>query len=84
MTQIRTRLFLTIIGMGIYVMLAAVPAQAHHSFGSEYDAKKPVTLRGTVSKVVWTNPHAWIYIDVKKNDGASSSGVSKPPTQTLS
>ena len=69
MIQIRRRLFLTIIGIGLYVMLA-VPTQAHHAFSAEYDAKKPVTLHGTVSKLVWINPHAWIYIDLKKNDGS--------------
>jgi hypothetical protein len=49
--------------------LAAVPASAHHSFAAQYDASKPVTLTGTVTKVEWTNPHARFYIDVKDADG---------------
>src|SRR5271169_298610 len=49
--------------------LLAPAALAHHSFAAEYDAKKPVTLKGTVSKVEWTNPHARFYIDVKDESG---------------
>ena len=44
-------------------------ALAHHSFQAEYDAKKPVNLTGTVTKVEWTNPHARFYIDVKDSSG---------------
>jgi hypothetical protein len=46
-----------------------VPASAHHAFAAEYDAKKHVILKGTVTKMEWINPHAWIHIDVKKPDG---------------
>jgi hypothetical protein len=52
------------------VLLAPAAALAHHSFAAEYDTKKPVTLKGTVSKVEWTNPHARFYIDVKDESGA--------------
>jgi len=51
-------------------LLAPAGALAHHSFAAEYDVKKPVTLKGTVSKVEWTNPHARFYIDVKDDSGA--------------
>ena len=43
--------------------------QAHHAFAAEFDAKQPITLRGTVTRVEWINPHTWIHIDVKNADG---------------
>ena len=46
-------------------IVAAVPSIAHHSFAAEYDASKPVTLTGKVTKVEWQNPHTYFYIDVK-------------------
>ena len=51
-------------------LLAPAAALAHHSFAAEYDTKKPVSLKGTVTKVEWTNPHARFYIDVKNESGA--------------
>ena len=51
------------------VAASAVPVVAHHSFAAEFDATKPVTLRGTVTKMEWVNPHSWIHLDVKGPDG---------------
>lgn len=56
-------------GLAVVLGLAAVPALAHHSFAAEYDAAKPITLTGTVTKVEWMNPHARFYIDVKDDAG---------------
>src|SRR5579872_6849754 len=50
-------------------LLAPAAALAHHSLAAEYDAKQPVTLKGTVTKFEWTNPHARFYIDVKDDSG---------------
>jgi len=62
----------------------AFPVIAHHSFAAEYDADRPVTLTGSVTKMAWINPHSWIYIDVKKPDGSVENwAVEAGPPGTL-
>ncbi len=63
----RTKLAVMIAVAGLFVNVA--PVFAHHAFAAEFDAKRPVKLRGTVSKMEWINPHAWIHVDVKGEDG---------------
>lgn len=68
-TLMRTQLFLIVIAIGLYGLVGAAPATAHHAFAAAFDANKPITVRGTIAKVEWINPHSWIYIDAKTTGG---------------
>jgi uncharacterized protein DUF6152 len=66
----RRTLPITIIGLGLaFGLMAAGHVDAHHAFAAEFDSTKPVKLRGTVTKMEWINPHAWVHLDVKGKDG---------------
>jgi hypothetical protein len=63
--HVRLSIGIAVLGL----LVAAVPAPAHHAFAAEFDTAKPIALRGTVTIMEWVNPHSWIHIDVKGPDG---------------
>jgi len=65
----RTKLATVICLLGLAMGGAATSVSAHHAFAAEFDANKPVSFKGTVTKMEWVNPHTWLHVDVKKTDG---------------
>ena len=66
----KRKLMLTAAGV-VFVLAAASRVTAHHAFSAEFDADRPVKLKGTVVKLEWVNPHAWIHINVPKDGGGT-------------
>src|SRR5580765_6743342 len=84
MKPMNTRNFWMVIIIGTAMISLTPAARAHHSFAAEYDADKPVTLTGSVTKMAWINPHSWIYIDVKRADGTVENwAIEAGPPGTL-
>jgi len=69
MKPIPMRMTLAVVLTAAGLLCSAASASAHHAFAAEFDARKPLSLRGTVAKMEWINPHTWIHLDVKKPDG---------------
>jgi hypothetical protein len=69
----RTTLRITLAGVVLGLLVAAVPLVAHHAFSAEFDATKPVRLRGKITKMEWINPHAWMHMEVTNEDGTIDS-----------
>ena len=65
----RTKLAVTVAGLGLVLAGTAVSLSAHHAFAAEFDSTKPVNFKGTGTKMEWVNPHVWLHMDVKMPDG---------------
>jgi hypothetical protein len=65
----RTKLAIVGYILGSAMLAWAPSVSAHHAFAAEFDANKPVSFKGTITKMEWVNPHAWLHVDVKKADG---------------
>jgi hypothetical protein len=65
------RMILGVVGVtaGAWLFFA-VPVMGHHAFTAEFDAARPIKVEGTLTRVDWVNPHSWLYLDVKKQDGS--------------
>ncbi len=74
----RTRLIVILSSVGL--LLAAGPVLAHHAFAGEFDVNRPLKFTGTVTKMEWINPHAWIHVDVKQPDGTIASWMCEAGT----
>ena len=65
----RARWYVAVAVAGIGVLGLSMATEAHHAFSAEFDANKPVFLRGTITKVEWINPHIWVHLQVAEPDG---------------
>jgi uncharacterized protein DUF6152 len=65
----RTKLVTAVCIVGLAMWGAVTSVSAHHAFAAEFDSKKPVNFKGTITKLEWVNPHTWLHVDVKKPDG---------------
>lgn len=67
------RTTMTFVCAGIALLLAAPPLSAHHAMVAEFNVSNPVTIKGTLTRMEWVNPHGWIYVDTKGADGRTQT-----------
>ena len=71
-----------ILGLAAALLVASLPATAHHSFAAIFDSAKPVKVTGTVTRIEWMNPHTWLYLDVKNGEAQRKHGRSSSAART--
>ena len=79
----KTKLVVVLAAVAVVLVATGVSLRAHHAFSAEFDANKPLTFKGTVSKIEWTNPHVWLHLDVKKPDGSIETWSFEAGTPTV-
>ena len=66
----QTRFCTFVLGAAAILFTASLPATAHHASGAEFDASRPILLKGKIVKMEWVNPHTWIHVEITKEDGS--------------
>ena len=81
----RMKLAINGIGAALLLVVTGVPVGAHHAFSAEFDANRPIELKGAVVKMEWVNPHSWIHLDVKRPNGTTERWMVEggPPNSLL-
>lgn len=79
----KTKLASVLAALGVVLLVTAVSLRAHHAFSAEFDASKPVKMKGTISKMEWTNPHVWLHLDVKNQAGATETWAFEAGTPSV-